>query len=159
MRAKVSAQDVSAHYKTRDAIIPDIIRHIDKKLAANFKGRKLDGSIRDNLFEVLMARFDLLQEHRSAHISIAKALRLNPLQAFTLLGVIKHSMAETFKILGVDANTTQVAGLTALFLVTSYAWERDASADLSKTMAALDKNLNRADKLMTQCAKLFPHNR
>ena len=43
----------------------------------------------------------------------------------------------------------RVIGLTALYLKTLRAWSEDESADMSRTMAALDQNLARAEQVMS----------
>ena len=42
----------------------------------------------------------------------------------------------------------QIKALSAIYLSTMLVWLRDDSADLSKTMAALDKRLRRAERFM-----------
>ena len=41
----------------------------------------------------------------------------------------------------------RVAGLSGLYIKTLWVWRDDDSPDMAKTMAALDKNLTRAERM------------
>ncbi len=108
------------------------------------------GPVRDRLFDTMMRRFDVLQAHRSGVKAILRSLPADPPTALLLACASKRSMRWMLQGAGVAATglrgEIQVRGLLAVWLYAVRAWERDESEDLSATMAAIDKALDRAEK-------------
>lgn len=153
--AGVKVADLYPTYPSKMAVMVAFIRRIDREvLGAGFKFAAED-SVRDRLFEVLMRRFDALQPHREAVRRIRRDLTRVPAEAAALLPVVACSMgwmlsaAET----GADgpAGRIKTAGLTGVWLRTMAVWVDDDSADMARTMAALDRNLSRAGR----CARFL----
>jgi AcrR family transcriptional regulator len=109
-----------------------------------------EGSVRDRLFDLLMRRFDMLQTHRAGVKALLRALPTDPPSAILLACASKRSMRWMLQTAGVTATgprgEIQVRGLLAVWLWAVRAWERDTSDDLSGTMAAVDKALERAEQ-------------
>ena len=109
-----------------------------------------DGPVRDRLFDLLMRRFDVLQAHRAGVLALLRALPADPPTALLLALATRRSMR--WMLEAVDVNTRglrgelRVRGLIGVWLWTVRAWERDDTADLSTTMAALDTALQRAER-------------
>ena len=105
-------------------------------------------SPRERLFDMVMSRFDALQQHRAGILQLLQALRTDPATSFLLYGATLRSMK--WLLDGASIPSTgivgglRVHGLLALWLYALRAWERDESADLSATMAAVDRGLDRA---------------
>lgn len=110
-----------------------------------------DGSVRDKLFDLLMRRFDALQAHRAGVATLLRALPADPPAALLLACATRRSMRWMLETAGVSTaglrGEVRVRGLIAVWLWTLRAWERDESADLSGTMAALDAALRRAGRV------------
>lgn len=106
--------------------------------------------LKDNLFDVLMTRIDLLSEHREAVDNILKSLKCEPISGFIILPHMAHSMQKVLEICGYKPvgmrGHMAVLALGYAYLQTLRAWMYDDSVDLSKTMAALDKNLGYFEK-------------
>ncbi len=109
------------------------------------------GSIRERLFDLLMRRIDVLQQYRGGVRAVLRALPLDPLLALVLGNATAVSMDWVAQAAGVDTTglmgRVRAGGLVAVWLQTVRAWDGDDSADLSTTMAALDKALDRAERL------------
>ena len=103
---------------------------------------------RERLFDIVMARFDVLQQHRAGVLSLLAALRTDPGTSLLLYGATLRSMKWLLDGAGIPATgivgSLRVHGLLALWLYALRAWEGDESADLSATMAAVDRGLDRA---------------
>jgi hypothetical protein len=131
----------------RDSILLRFGRLADE---AALTGALTEGSPRDRLFDVLMRRFDALQAHRAGVTALLRALPANPPLALLLAAATQTSMAWMLEACGISAGglrgLLRTKGLTAVWLYTARAWERDESADLSATMAALDRALARAER-------------
>ena len=103
---------------------------------------------RERLFDMLMSRFDVLQQHRGGIMALLAAMRTDPGTSLLLYGATLRSMkwmldGAEIPATGIVGNL-RVHGLLALWLYALRAWEGDVSADLSATMAAVDRGLDRA---------------
>jgi len=105
---------------------------------------------RDRLFDLLMRRFDTLQQHRDGVLALLRDLPFDPGLALLLSGATLRSMAWLLEAAGVSAQgfrgKLRAQGLVAVWLYALRAWKDDSSPDLSGTMAALDKALDRAEQ-------------
>ncbi len=111
------------------------------------------GLPRERLFDVLMARFDQLQPHRPGVLALIQALRTDPALALLLWGATLRSMRWMLDACDIPtaglAGTLRIHGLGAVWAYALRAWEKDDSTDLSATMAAVDKALDRAAQAAT----------
>lgn len=105
---------------------------------------------RDRLFDLLMQRFDVLQQHRAGMLALLRYLPTDPILSFGLSAATGRSMAWMLEAAGVSAagitGQMRVAGLVGVWLYALRAWKDDESADLAGTMSALDKGLDQAEK-------------
>ena len=110
-----------------------------------------DGSVRERLFDLLMRRIDVLQQYRGGVQAVLRAIPFDPGLALLLGAATADSMSWMAQAAGIDvtglAGSIRERGLIAVWLQVVRAWDRDASADLSGTMVALDKALDRAEWL------------
>jgi len=159
----VSIDDIAAHadVKITDAVVlcPDkqsILMaygyYVDSQLADNFSNEIWDGmSDKDRLFDVLMDRFDILNENRAGVVSIINAVTLDPRQAICHAPMICQSMENVSKIANVSMDglmgSVKLTALSALYLKILRDWVRDDSVDMPITMANLDKALGYLDKI------------
>ena len=109
------------------------------------------GSVRERLFDLLMRRIDVLQQYRGGVQAVLRAIPFDPGLALLLGLATADSMDWMAQAAGLDvaglAGTVRKRGLIAVWLQVVRAWDRDDSADLSATMVALDKALDRAEWL------------
>ena len=109
-----------------------------------------EGPPRDRLFELVMRRIDVLQAHRGGILALLRALPADPPLALLLAVANFRSMAWLLEAAGLastgPAGRLRTKGFLAVWLWTVRAWQRDASADLAATMAALDQALARAER-------------
>lgn len=134
-------------FPARGAILLKFGRMADQ---AVLEGDPAEGSVRDQLFDLLMRRFDALQSHRAGILALMRALPLDPGSALLLACATKRSMRWMLQTAGVPANglfgELRVKGLLGVWLWALRAWEHDDSEDLTATMAALDTALARAEQ-------------
>ncbi len=131
----------------RGAILAKFGRMADQ---AVLDGDPAEGSVRDQLFDLLMRRFDALQSHRAGILALMRVLPTEPGTALLLACATNRSMRWMLQTAGVPANglfgELRVRGLVAVWLWALRAWEHDESEDLTTTMAALDTALSRAEQ-------------
>ncbi len=111
-----------------------------------------EGSVRERLFEGLMRGFDLLQEQRAALLKM-RASRDPGLMALVAgrsgTGLRRLAVAAGAETEGVGGKLRQLA-LAAIGAKALDAWVKDESADLSATMAELDRLLVKAERAETE---------
>ena len=107
-------------------------------------------SKRDMLFEVIMARFDILQKNRLSFIKIYDEIKKSPKKILKLFPSFLESMIVTAELAKFNVNglkgSIRLKGLFIIYFITFYAWLDDNTLSLEKTMNALDKNLDQAVK-------------
>ena len=154
-KTHASLAELSDVFDGKEDILVAYGRQIDKRVLETCANPDPSTPERDRLFEILMERFDVLNENRDAVVSILKSFTLDPKQAVISLPHLGRSMAWMLEAAGIDTTgmkgAIRVAGLTIVYLNAVRHWMKDDSEDLSATMAALDKSLNRAE----QCANTF----
>ena len=140
-------------YPSKGAILTGIGRDIDARLFASLEDDPLDGSPKDRLFDLLMRRFDALNDHREAYAALAWELPRTPVEAGCLALQLRRSLANMLEAAGLSASglrgAFRIEGLGALYACALRVWLKDESADLSKTMAELDKRLGQVERWMS----------
>lgn len=151
--AKEAGLSLSAAYQaypSKAAILMGIGRDIDARIFAGLEGDPLDGSPKDRLFDLLMRRFDALNQHREAFAALAKDLPRTPGEGLSLLCQLRSSLARMLEAAGISASglrgALRIEGLSAIYAAALRIWFKDESSDLSKTMAELDKRLSQAER-------------
>jgi AcrR family transcriptional regulator len=136
-----------ARFPSRAAMLLRFGRIADQAALAELA---TDGTVRDRLFDLIMRRIDVLQAHRAGVLALLRALPCEPPTAVLLACATRRSLRWLGQAAGVELRGLRgeltLRGLVAVWLWTLRAWERDESADLSATMAALDQALARAEQ-------------
>lgn len=149
-KAKISMADMHDHFEDRFDILAAYGRIIDKKIMEAVGNPDPDLSPRDRLFDIMMERFDVLNEERDGVCAILRSFCFDPKQAVISLPHLGRSMSWMLEASGIETGgykgAIKVMGLTGLYLKTLKTWKDDDSEDMAKTMAELDKNLGRAEK-------------
>ena len=119
-----------------------------------------DGPVRDQLFDIVMRRIDMLQSHRAGIIALLRALPFDPAAALVLASASLSSMAWLLQGAGIETGgikgRLRAKAMLAVWLWTVRAWQKDMSEDLSATMAALDQALTRAEQAEASFATRTP---
>lgn len=148
-RAGMEAADLHDIFEDRFDVLAAYGRMLDRRVLAAVGAPDQSVSERDRLFEILMERFDALNEHRAGALAILDSFMPDPKQAIVSLPHLCRSMAWMLDAAGIPTGgikgVVKIMGLTALYLDTLRAWRDDDSEDMARTMAALDKNLARAE--------------
>lgn len=147
--AKLPLSKLYPVFPSKAAILEGLSRQADAAVVA--EETEDEGGARDRLFDVVMRRFDALQPYREGLGNVVLDLSRDPLAAACGLASLERSMALMLEAAGLSSTgirgLIRVKGLTAIYLAALRVWLRDDSADLSKTMAALDGYLRRVEGL------------
>ena len=135
--------------KSKIDLLKNINRYVDDALIAQMKKLEIS-STKDMLFEVLMARFDILQQNRKSFLEIYKGFKKSPQYFIQLLPSFLESMIITAELANYNVNglkgSIRLKGLMVVYFVTFFQWFEDKTTSLEKTMTQLDKNLDQAEK-------------
>jgi hypothetical protein len=136
-------------------------RRLDQAMLAPVDGVDREQSVRDRLFDVLMGRFDAMEENRAAWASILNGDRREGAMALARAARRARTAAWALEAAGVAGGdlkgASRILGLARVLRLAETAWLRDGG-DLSATMAALDKGLREAEDWARQgerFARLF----
>ena len=149
--AGISMAELHAHVEDKFDVLAALGRMIDRKTLENMSKLDPELSARDCLFDIFMDRFEVLNEHREGIEAILRSIRLDPKQALISLPHLCRSMSWMLEAAQINTSgirgAIKVSGITALYLKILRVWLKDDTPDLSVTMAALDKELNRAEQV------------
>jgi hypothetical protein len=103
------------------------------------------------IFEILMMRFDLLQDNRKAILSIFKSFRSNPKELVFILPKLLISIETMLNCVKISSKgivgKIKIKGILIIYLTTFLVWINDETESLEKTMTFLDNSLDQAGKL------------
>ena len=145
-----SLADLYEYFDDKNDVLYALGRMIDRQVMAAFESGAADGETpREKLFEVLMERFDVLNEHRGGIVAILNGFKCDPKLAVFSLPHLTKSMAWMLELAGLSSQGVKgaatVVGLSGVYLHTIRAWLDDDTEDMSKTMAALDTGLSKVE--------------
>lgn len=140
-------------YPDKVALVAAFMARIDSAVLAGTANRRdPEETARDRLFDVMMRRYDALKPHRAALRALRQAGRRDPLLVLALGPALRRAMAVTLEAAALSSEGVRGAlrqnGLLAIHHAVSRVFDRDETADLSKTMAALDNRLKMAERWM-----------
>lgn len=146
----LSLSELYTHFDDKTDILCAFGKMIDQKTLE--ESGEPDEALppRDRLFDILMTRFDVLEDHKPALMSILNSFKGDPKQAVISLPHLCRSMTWMMEAAGLDTGgymgAAKVFGLSVVYLKAVRIWLKDETEDMSKTMAALDRDLGRAEK-------------
>ncbi len=138
-------------FPAREVVLIRLGQFADEAALADTEQAELAGgppaSPRERVFDMMMRRVDVFQQHRPGLLAVLDALPTDPATALLLAGATRASLrwlaeAAGLRLGGIDG-ALRLGGLYAVWLAAVQAWRRDESVDLAGTMAALDRALDR----------------
>ena len=108
-------------------------------------------SQRDMLFEIMMARYDILNEYRISVVNIINHFMSRPQDVLRLIPKSIESKILIATFANINLNGIQgilkIKIIFALYYLTLFTWFNDENESLEKTMSVLDKYLNNIEKV------------
>jgi AcrR family transcriptional regulator len=150
-RAGVSLATLRTEFGSKIAILAAYSKELDRKVLSGSTADMAEEPERERLFDVLMRRLEAMADERDAIRSLVRSAMFDPPLALALNGVTVRSMQWMLAAAGVDA-----AGPTGMFraqgLALAYARVLrtfvDDDEDNARTMAALDRELDRGGRAL-----------
>ena len=147
--AGVDPADITSMFPQKSDIVLSLLQRLDDEiLAENFRfDLERDGE-KDRLFEIIMFRFDLLEEQRAGYHSMLESLHRTPEKAWRHKREFCYAMRLMLEKAEIECHSVMkedmlIAALSLVYIVSVKAWMKDDSPDLAKTMSVVDKNLTR----------------
>lgn len=149
--AGLGVAELYRRYRDKPALVAGFLRRVDDAvLAGTATALDPEETARDRLFDVMMRRYDALRPHKAVVSAVRRAASRDPALALALAPAMRRSMAAMLEAAGVPSDglpgLLRQGGLVALHHAVSRVFESDDTADLSKTMAALDSRLKGAER-------------
>jgi len=109
-------------------------------------------SQRDMLFEIIMARYDILNEYRTSVKNIINYFISKPHEVIKLIpksieGKIIIASFANINLNGIQG-AIKIKIIFVLYYITLFTWFNDENESLEKTMGVLDKYLNNIEKII-----------
>ena len=143
--AGLSLAEARVRFPGKHTLLRRFGQRVDQAALAGASG---EGPVRDQLFDLLMGRFEAMKPHREGVRALLRYLPRDPATALVLACATRRSMRWMLQAAGQPTTglrgALRVRGLLAVWVWTLRAFERDESEDLAATMAALDTALGRA---------------
>ena len=156
----IPAEALRREYPCKTSILLAYAKEVERRAAAAPTPFDPEDTVRDRLFELLMQRLDILEEHRASVTNVLRDMPFDPLGAAASAPELLRLMGTVLEQAGVPAGGPagwlRRKGLAAVWLATLYVWSGDDSPDHARTMAALDGNLRRAEPAARLLARPFP---
>ena len=147
---KILKSEKNIKFTKKEDLLININRYFDYLLKENLINIE-NSSSKDMLFEVYMARLDILNLHRKSILNIIKYFYLQPKLLITLIPSLVESMIVIATLSNIDVNgikgIAKIKVLFFLYLLIFFTWRNDDSDSLEKTMTVLDKYLSNIEKI------------
>jgi len=156
--AGVSLADFRDAFPSKGATLAGFSRRIDRAVLTTPLGELANSSARDRLFDVLMRRLDAMAPYRAALRGISAWIRRDPTALLAMNQLTVNSMRFMLEAAEIEsdgpAGTVKVQGLAFAWARVFAIWLEDTPPDFAKTMAALDRELTRGDRLVAGLQRL-----
>lgn len=128
--------------------------HFDFAAARGLSGVDEQSIVRDRLFDVIMRRFEAMEQHRAGLLTLERALAGDPLGQAQQFARATKSARWIMTLAGLDVagptGSAKAHGLTLVLTQARAAWRIDDSGDFVKTMASLDKHLRQGEEWLSR---------
>ena len=155
--AGVSLADFRDSFPSKGAVLGGLNKRIDREVLKVPLGELTSSPARDRLFDVLMRRLDAMAPYREGLREINGWLRRDPAALMAMNQLTVNSMRFMLEAAEIDADgpaaAVKLQGLALAWSRVVAKWFDDTPPDYSKTMAALDRELSRGERLVSGLAR------
>jgi len=145
-RAGVSLAELRGEFGSSFAILAAHIKDIDRAVLEGIDAGMAEEPPREQLFDVLMRRLELLAPHKEAVRSLMRSTARNPGLALALNSLAVRSQQWMLTAANISAagplGHVRAQGLALLFANVLRTWIDDDEPGLARTLAALDRALD-----------------
>ena len=149
--SKVLKTNEDSFFKNKRDLLKNLNKYFDFLLKNNLSTLE-ESSKKDMLFEVFMARLDILNQYRPSIKKLIKFLSKHHNELFYLVPSFIESIVlmSTLSNINIDGikGLPKLKIIFVLYMITIYSWANDETESLEKTMTALDKYLSNIYKYL-----------
>jgi AcrR family transcriptional regulator len=150
--AGVSLADLRDLFPSKGAILGGFSRMIDRKVLEGASDDLTGEPARERVFDVIMRRLDAMTPYKAALRRIVWALRLDPLAMAALNQVGLNSQRYMLASAGISTEgrlgLLKLQGAVIVLSNTMETWFEDDDPVLARTMARLDRELRRGERVL-----------
>ncbi len=137
--------------KNKKDLLIMLNNYFDYKVASKISNIE-NSNYKDMIFEVIMMRFDILQENRKGIKSIFESFKSKPKLLFFLIPELLDSILIMLKSINLPLKGVigqlKIKGIFFIYISSFFVWLNDETITLDKTMIALDKYLDQANNIL-----------
>lgn len=152
--AGLTLSDFRDFFPSKGAILGAFSRMMDKIVLDGTTGDLAAEPAKERLFDVLMRRLDAMAPYREGLQGVMEWARRDPLSAAALNQAALNSMRFMLEAADISAEgpvgTIKMQGLVLAWARVLEVWFRDDDPAYARTMAALDRELTRGEKLVAR---------
>ena len=150
--AGVSLAEFRDLFPSKGAVLGAFSRKIDRAVLQGTTDELAGEPARERVFDVMMRRIDAMTPYKRALRRIAWAVRFDPLTMAALNQVGLNSQRFMLAAAGISTEgplgLLKLQGAVVVFANTLDAWLEDDDPALARTMARLDRELRRGERLL-----------
>ena len=160
-KKKIPLNEINEFLNSRTELLKEFSNMIDMKVEDNIDFKDLENSnVKDNLFELIMLRLEIMQPYKQALKKIVSDLKNDALSTKTISLKILNSLDFYLDISSAyNSSVFDILKKKAIFLIYGYVfmiWLNDSTQELSKTMSELDRLLSFSDKFTNELKNYTP---
>ncbi len=152
--ANVSLAEFRDLFPSKGAVLGALSRKIDKQVLEGTTDDLAGEPARERIFDVFMRRFDALAPYREALRRISQDLRYDPASLAALNQVALNSQRFMLAAAGISTEgplgALKLQGAVLVWANTMRTWFDDDDPTLARTMARLDRELRRGERILEQ---------
>jgi AcrR family transcriptional regulator len=150
--AGITLADLRDLFPSKGAVLGGFSRRIDREVLNGTSDDLKDEPARERVFDVTMRRLDAMTPYKKALRRIVFALRQDPLSLAALNREGLNSQRYMLAAAGIATEgplgNLKVQGAVIVFSNTMQTWLEDDDPSLARTMARLDRELRRGERVL-----------
>lgn len=156
--AKIGLADLRDLFPSKGAVLASFSRRIDREVLEGTTDDLAGEPARERVFDVMMRRLDALTPYKPALRRISWALRQDPLAVAALNRLALNTMRYMLAAAGISTEgplgRLKLQGAVIVFANTMETWLEDDDPALARTMARLDRELRRGERVLERADDL-----
>ena len=152
LAAGISLAELSRCFASRYEILDGFERMMDRRMLDGAAAGDINDKPRDRLFDIIMERLEAMAPYRDGLGRVAKEVPFDPPSGLVLAAALPRAISWMFAGARIDIGgplmPLKLAVLGGIYMSVVRVWFQDNDPDLAKTMAALDRGLDRAKTLL-----------
>ena len=150
--AGVSLADLRDMFPSKGAILGGLSRRIDRQVLEGTTNDLAGEPARERLFDVMMRRLDALAPYKRALKRISQGMRGDPLSLAAMNQLALNSQRYMLAAAGISTEDAlgflKLQGAVIIHANTLETWFDDDDPALARTMARLDREIRRGERVM-----------